>query len=305
MNVAALVLLSLLAACGSSAEPNEAGTGGTGAGTGGAGVGGAGTGGAGTGGISGAGAVGGGGTGVGGTAGGPCVFSPGTDPNRNMVAASGVCERLAQIQCAAEACCCPAGNARKYASVDACIASQTNICQEIGTEAVATDSRSGFNATALKTAFDEFERLGSLCATEVASWGTSQNGFASVLSGTRPLDETCWTPVSLTSPEQNPAAAAASCGTINACLGDAIGTSPWTCQPRRAAGGRCLADPSCQDGLFCQNPPAPPLRTLLGTCTARLADGATCSVPSQCSSLFCVDGRCVPPSVEAAYCIQP
>lgn len=300
MNLAALALLTLLAACGGSAPPSDAGTGGTAAGVGGAGTGG-------SGGMGGTGAVGGGGTGAGGTAGGTC-FNPGTDPNRNMVSASGVCERLAQIQCAAEACCCPAGNPRKYASVDACIASQTNICSQIGTETVATDPRSGFTASALTTAFVEFERLGSLCSLDVVTWGTSQNGFASVLAGTRDLGATCWTPVSLTSPEQNPAAAVASCGTINACLGDAIGTSAWTCQARRGAGGRCLADPSCQDGLFCENPPAPdasPPRLTLGTCTARFADGATCSLPTQCTSLFCVDGRCVPPSIEAAYCIQP
>jgi len=295
LKLAALALLALLAACGGSAPPNDAGAGG------------AGVGGGGTGGMSGTGAVGGGGTGAGGTGGGTC-FNPGTDPNRNMVTASGVCERLAQIQCAAEACCCPSGNPRKYPSVDACIATQSQICTDLGTEIVAVDSRTGFNATALTAAFGEFERLGSLCSVDVASWGTSQSGFASVLTGTRDLGATCWTPVSLPV-EDNPAAAAASCGTVNACLGDSLVTSTaWTCQPRRAAGGRCLADPSCQDGLFCENPPAPdasPPRLTLGTCTARFADGASCSFPSQCSSLFCVDGRCVPPSIEAAYCIQP
>lgn len=288
--LAALALLALLAACGGSAPPSSGGTGGTGAGSGAIG-------GGGTGGISGTGAVGGGGS-----AGGDC-FNAGTDPNRNMVSASGVCERLAQIQCAAEACCCPTGNPRKYASLDACIASQTNICDQIGTETVAADSRSGFNAAALKTAFDEFERLASMCSLDVVTWGTSPQGFGSVLAGSVGAGGTCWSPIA---DGQDPAAIA-SCGTTTglACLGSSVQLDQnWTCDPRAGAGERCLVDPSCADGFFCT--PLPMTATApLGTCTLRLRDGDPCERPTQCTSLFCVDGRCVPPSVEAAYCIQP
>lgn len=298
---AGLVLVCLFAlGCGGSGPPTG-GTGGSGgtAGSGGvAGVAGGGTGGGGT-----------GGGGTGGVAGGNCptgvTFNPGADPNRNMVGANQICQRLAEIQCAAERCCCPDGNARKYENEQACVTSQHNICMTIGTQDISEDPRAGFDGTALIAAFDEFERLASSCDLSIVNWGTSLAGFASVIKGTVGAGGQCWTPVNLINPEMNPAGAVASCGNSAACQGSSLGTSAWTCGPRLADGGRCLADPSCNDQSFCSNPPEPPGNITLGTCTARLGENATCERATQCQSLFCVGGRCVPPSTEAAYCLKP
>lgn len=283
-----VVVAIFVFACG-DASPPPTGTGGT-AGSGAIGGGGSG---------SGAGGVGGGGVGGGGCPTGDS-FNAGSDPNRNMVTATQVCQRLAEIQCAAERCCCPNGNARKYESLDACVTSQSNICRTLGSETVTADARTGFNATALNTAFGEFERLASSCDVDIVNWGTSQEGFAGVLTGTVSPGGDCWLPLT---DGQDPAAIA-SCGSVNACLGTSIGITAWKCGARLNEGGRCLVDPSCRDGLFCDPLPSANDPTL-GTCMTRRGETAPCTRATECASLFCIGGHCAPPSVEAAYCIKP
>ncbi len=297
-----LVLVGLIAlGCGSSNPPDAgSGSGGSSGSSGTGGTGGGGTGGAGTGGTAGV-------AGVGGSCPTGVMFNPGTGDGRNMVPASGLCQRLAEIQCAAERCCCPEGNARKYESEAACITSQVNICRTIGTQDIAEDPRAGFDPDAIVGAFNEFERLASSCDLGIVNWGTSLAGFASVIRGTVGAGGECWTPVGFP-PEANPAGAVASCGNSAACQGSAIAATPWTCGPRLNEGGRCLADPSCADGLFCADPPVPPGNVTLGTCTTRKPTSeppTACSRATECQSLFCVGGLCVGPSVEAAYCLKP
>lgn len=283
-----------LVACGESKPPiDPAGSGGA------SGM--SGTGGGGTGGTSGMSGTGGGGTSGGGSCPTGDAFMPGTDPNRNAVSATQVCQRLAEIQCASERCCCPSGDPHKYESVEACVASQRSICVDLQTQVVAEDQRSGFDTGEAAAAFAEFERLGSTCDLNVVTWGTSQDGFAGVLTGTVSSGGTCWRPLV----EGQDPAAIASCGSINACLGTGVLTDPdWTCGTRLSEGGRCLVDPSCREDLFCDPLPTAS-NTTLGTCKTRLANGSTCVRSTQCMSLFCVAGRCVAPSVEAAYCIKP
>ncbi|HEX4352851.1 MAG TPA: Dickkopf N-terminal cysteine-rich domain-containing protein, partial [Polyangiales bacterium] len=94
-------------------------------------------------------------------------------------------------------------------------------------------------------------------------------------------------------------AALASCTgiTTTACLPKSL-LGAWTCAPHNAAGGTCITDNNCNDGLYCNNP-----QSTIGKCAARLAVGAACSAPNSCASLFCKSDHCVAADQQAAYCL--
>ena len=94
------------------------------------------------------------------------------------------------------------------------------------------------------------------------------------------------------------AAALASCtmSETSACLPSTI---DWTCMARGGAGNACFTDINCVAGFFCDNPS---LSIAGSNCMARKADNAACKTGNECSSLFCIRGKCVPPSVQGAYC---
>jgi len=259
---------------GAGAVAGTAGDGGTG-GT--AGIGGAGDGG--TGGTSGAGGTGG---------------SLGT----NRVQATQVCQRLAELQCAAEEACCtnPDG---KYPSRDACISNQRSVCEtNFKVAQIGADPDAGYSVDNAEAAFDNFELLTSTCDTSVVSWGTSPEGFLRMMAGTKTANATCQ-PTSSTD-----YGAAFSClvaSNLSCVPGGLIpGTDVpglWSCKTRSGDGGRCYTDLNCGPGLRCTEPET------YSTCTSRKSLGSSCTYPTECASLFCEGSVCVEASQEAAYCL--
>ena len=99
------------------------------------------------------------------------------------------------------------------------------------------------------------------------------------------------------------AAALASCldPTTTACL--PTSALLWTCTARGGAGATCFSDLNCEDGLHCPNPSL--LAGEFGTaaCAPRKAEGMPCAQPNECTSWTCTEGKCQPPSTQAAYCL--
>ncbi len=278
---------------GGSGEGGDSGEGGAGdSGEGGAGD--SGQGGAGDSGEGGAGASGQGGeSGEGGT-GGERVFDAGDAADRNDVVAGNLCDRLTTIQCAGEAFCC----SDPGRSFDDCKAVMLKGCnEELMFDAIAGDARSGFDMAHARSVYVEIERRASECDMGIAAYGESLAGLRGMFKGTVPAGGSCTSLNPLN--RQDAAQALSSCADIanNACL---PALALWECEPRQGDGGDCFSDVNCMDGLFCDNPSFD-----IGgsTCGARKMEGASCQLPNECASLFCKGGKCVAPSVDAAYCL--
>lgn len=240
----------------------------------------------------------GGGTGGGG---GGKTFDGGTDPNRNKVTAGGICQRLAEIQCAGEAFCCT----NPGRDVTACIAAQKKGCSDtLQFDAIAQSPLTGFDPTKAEAAFTQFESLASKCDPAIAEFGIKSDGLRGIVAGTvapgGACDEDGTTIVAL-------ATALASCKdpAAQACLPAATGG--WKCAPLAASGGHCYTDVNCQAGLFCDNPR---LDVAGSTCAARKAADAACTLPNECESFACKNptgdtgaGKCLAKSVDTAYCL--
>ena len=83
-------------------------------------------------------------------------FDAGSDPNRNHVQSGMICTRLAQIQCAGEAFCCPNPGRERAA----CETAQRDFCaQQVYLDAISQSASSGFDATRAASAFEQFEQL--------------------------------------------------------------------------------------------------------------------------------------------------
>jgi hypothetical protein len=218
----------------------------------------------------------------------------------SSVAADEVCQRIADLQCSAERCCCTT-DARKYPTRDACMTTTVDACKKTAkTELVTTDARSGFDPAAAAVALERFQQYASGCDPEIVKWGISPDGLSSMLVGSVAAGKQCWTAA-----QGADAPAFASCENGYACLPDpGAAFSPWKCKPRAKLGETCLMDGSCQDSLRCE----PNLSTniaMLGRCMQRLSNGAACARGLECKSLFCESGKCAAPSVTAAYCLAP
>lgn len=274
------VLLAL--ACGPASEPPNM-TGGSG------GVGGTGATG-GDGGTSGSGGDG-GTSGSGGSGGG----------NPNRVAASQVCQRLAEVQCAGEESCCT-NAARKYPTREACISSQRSVCEDNSrVTQIGADPDAAYSIDHAETVFTEFERRASLCDPEIAAWGVSSAGLLNMFRGTKTQNADCM-PASATD-----FGAGLSCRVddVLACVPGTPGTSvlpplAWTCKPRANVGGPCFSDLNCLDNLRCLVPET------LSMCASRKSPGETCGAPNECLSLLCENNVCVEATaanVDAAYCL--
>ena len=221
-------------------------------------------------------------------------FDAGSDPNRNLVQPGQLCARIAVIQCAGEMHCCISPNR----TVDACRAQYMMLCAEqLYLDQIAMNPSTGFDATSTAAAFTQLEQMASQCDVNIVSWAGSDMGLRSILQGTLAPGSSC-KPNNLTDPP-TAGAALASCtsGATTACLPMSI-LGDWTCAPRNGAGGSCVTDINCIAGTYCDNPTQAPL----GKCAQLLGLGATCTDGSQCSSLFCSAGQCVPASQQLAYC---
>jgi hypothetical protein len=319
-----LVFEGLACSASGSSTPNQyggaSGAGATGAGatsgsgqgaTGGGGPGGAGPGGntgsggsgneSGTGGDSGAAGTGGdggisGSDGFGGSGALP-PFDGGTDPDRNNVQAGQVCERFATIQCAAEASCCGSPG-RNF---DQCKQAQLNSCRnEAYLDAVSLNPIAAYDPVKARAAFDEFERLASMCDPAIVQWAISPTGLRGIVNGTKNANDPCRPPTSQAMDRAVVAAHLASCTNSGsqACLPVSLLT--WECRPRGPAGADCFSDLNCVDGVYCNNPN---LEVTGGTCADRKLKDAACVTSNECQSLFCRGGRCIAPSAGAAYCL--
>jgi hypothetical protein len=241
----------------------------------------------GEGGTSGQGGAGGtsGTSGEGGTAGGAS----------NDVAADGICERVAAIQCAAQEDCCDSPDK----DVAGCTEDLIDDCSDL--EAVAADPIVGYDRAAMKAALDELEMRASTCDTTLAAWALTADGFASSFTGTRAAGADCLPEGGAETTDIDAfTAALASCSNpaTTACL---PGDDAWTCTARGAADSPCFTDLNCQDGLYCDLTAA--TGPFDGKCTARKAAEATCSIANECESFVCTSGACAADDdVQAAYC---
>lgn len=221
------------------------------------------------------------------------MFDAGTDPARNNVTGGHICARLAQIQCAGEAFCCPNPGRDRAA----CETAQVNYCTtQLYLDSITQNAVTAFDPTAAASALEGFEQRASQCDPMISSFAASLQGLLGIMKGTVAAKGNC---MPLTLDETTAAAYLAACKDIatTACLPTPI---TWTCSPRGDAGASCFTDVNCKDGLYCPNPNAE-----IGTkkCTARKAVGEACTIASECETLYCKGGKCVDASAEAAYCL--
>jgi hypothetical protein len=222
-------------------------------------------------------------------------FDAGSDPDRNKVSAAQLCERLATINCAGESFCCDSPGR----TVDACKADLIQTCSmTLMLDKIAMQETSRFDAAAAEKAYSELESRASKCDPSVAKWGGSADGLRGILRGSIEPKADC-TPAATFDVVQV-GAAFVSCAQpeSHACVYSSI-LDPWTCEPRSVAGGVCVTDNNCVDGLYCVvNTPG-----IAGMCQDRKAVGAACSAPTECASLFCKKSLCVEADQQAAYCL--
>jgi hypothetical protein len=228
------------------------------------------------------------------------TFDGGTDPNRNTITASGLCDRFATLQCAAEQSCC--SNAGR--TFDSCKTAQLEICRGQGhlDEAAAVPA-AGFDAANAKQAFERFEALATACDPSVAEWVLAvPNGFRGIFTGTLAASKSCF-PQPFSTNLGVAAGWALSCEDpeVTSCLPKDAFT--WTCDARGGAGTPCFTDANCAGETYCTNTDASLSGIGKGTCAARKAEGEACVGTGECQSLVCVAKQCAPRSADGAYCL--
>lgn len=216
-----------------------------------------------------------------------------TDPN--AVTVGGICQRLAEIQCAGEAACCTTPG-RTEAE---CITAQKAACDAppVQLDAVAAVASTGFDAARAKAAFTQFEALAAACDPSIAAYGIDPNGLRGIVQGTIAAGATC-NPTNQSDTVQIAAALASCAGpSTQACLPS--DTGDWTCTALSPPGGPCFTDVNCQSG-YCDNPT---LALTGGACAPRKAAGAGCGLPNECLSFRCDNYACAAEGVQTAYCL--
>jgi hypothetical protein len=239
---------------------------------------------------------GGGGVDPGGT-GGPGVtpppFDAGSEPDRNEVVAGELCDRFATIQCAGEGSCCPSAgrdfNACKSALMGVCTA-------DLLFDQISMQPSAGFDEARAHDVLDDLEDFASRCDPGIVAYNESQQGLRSMFRGTIGPDQSCRPSNLLSKPQAGAALASCTMSETWACLPSTIA---WTCTRRGGAGSACFTDINCTPGFFCDNPD---LNIAGSNCMPRKADDAACRAGNECTSLFCIGGKCVPPSASGAYC---
>lgn len=222
--------------------------------------------------------------------------SSAVDPNHNKVSPGGLGQRLAEIQCAGEAKCCPSPGR----DVTACITAQKAFWTTAMIDSIAADPAAGFDATRAQAAFNEFERLATACDTSIAAYAASPDGLRGIAQGTVATGGTCNPPPGSADPVKIGVALASCKGpAAQACVPAATGD--WKCTALADSGGACYTDVNCKVGLFCDNPN---LDIAGATCKPRKAAAAPCTLPNECDSFSCKNGTCAAKSVEAAYCLK-
>lgn len=210
----------------------------------------------------------------------------------NRVTAAQWCGRLAQIQCAAEALCCT-DTVHRFATVTECESSQRNICEtNFRVATIGADARVAYSLDGAETSLTTFENMTLQCDVDAAAWGASPDGLITMFAGTRGSGQSC-TPTSMTD-----FAAGASCTRGSTCIPTSSLLLSWNCSARSGSGGPCFADVNCNPDLHCASPET------RSTCVSNLNDGAGCSRATECTSLFCEGGACVPRTVNAGYCFK-
>lgn len=230
-------------------------------------------------------------------AGGERGYDAGSAPDRNRVEPAQLCQRIAEINCAGEAHCCDDPGR----TVEECKQDLIETCaNELMLDRVAMQEITRFDAEAAERAYTELERRAAMCDPTVAQWGAAPDGLRGLLKGSVAGGDSC-KPTQAVPDPVSLAAALLSCEhpETHACV-YANPLEDWTCEPRSAAGGGCVTDNNCEDGLYCVVT-AP---GLAGMCTERKAVGDSCDGPTQCASLFCKGGSCVAADQQAAYCLQ-
>lgn len=236
-------------------------------------------------------------------AGQPALFDElvGADAARNDVPGDQVCERLATIQCAAEASCCAAPGR----SFEDCKATMKQGCvDDLFLDQIMANPIASYDRARAAEVFSEYERLCRLCDINVATWSASTDGFRAFTRGTIAPAASCQAPA-LTLLPPGPGAAAAAY--LFACTSPATHAclpteQSWSCAQRAAEGGACFIDTNCNDGLFCTN--TEEQRIQGGTCNARKTEGAACDFSEACASFVCKSGTCAPLTQQTIYCLR-
>lgn len=225
-------------------------------------------------------------------------FDAGSAPDRNDVTAGELCDRLATIQCAGAAHCCDTFSG----DFAACKSTALATCNsELRLDTIAGDARVGFDAAATSAAFMSYEMRASTCDDSIPKWAVSSSGFMSGFTGTVAADGDCMPMDGLAAGMSELFAALASCNRAAglACLPAMDG---WKCAARAPAGGACILDFNCQDGLYCDGAVFGNLTS--GTCTTGKAAGADCGFATECASLVCAKDKCAAAGDDqAVFCL--
>ncbi|HKP63613.1 MAG TPA: hypothetical protein VJV78_43055, partial [Polyangiales bacterium] len=237
------------------------------------------------------------------TDGGLPPFDAGSEPNRNQIQASAVCDRLVSIQCAAEQHCCTAPG-RTY---DTCKRDMLTDCtNNAHLSEIAMNQVSGFSATAATAAFTKLEQLSAACDPSVSTWSIAPDGLRGILQGTVAPMGSCKPSGFPSVPGYGAALASCTQITTHACLftGDGPTAAPVTatCAARTGAGTTCFVDTNCMDGLYCANTQ---MKYSSGKCAAGKADGMSCGTGAECASQTCKSGSCTVATSQTAYCLKP
>jgi hypothetical protein len=220
----------------------------------------------------------------------------------NRVTPGHICERLATIQCVGEATCCTTPS-KKFATFDECKTSMKSFCTDsLYIDRISQEPTIGFDVDAGEAAFDAYELKASQCDPNIVSWGTSMNGFRSMLKGTIAAGGDC-TPSNVLDVEKDGAALfACKDAPTYACLPppSVVGVT-WTCEKPRGAGESCFWEANCLDGLWCEDLDGVPGD---GVCRDRKELNAGCTTSNECKSLACSGGKCIPADAQTAYCLK-
>jgi hypothetical protein len=229
-------------------------------------------------------------------------FDPGTDPKRNQIRAGQICQRLSELQCAAEAHCCSAP--KKTGA--ACVQQLTTQCTMQGAlDDIAKNEPSGFSTAQTEIVLNKLEMYSQTCDPAVTVWALQADGFRSMFQGTVPPNGTCM-PKGLPS-TANYGTALASCAqpTTNVCLfkgnGPVAPPQSANCAPRGDVGATCFVDPNCKDGLYCANSQ---MQYSSGKCQVSKQLGAACTADAECASMSCRSAVCSAQTADTAYCIS-
>lgn len=183
-----------------------------------------------------------------------------------------LCTRAITVFCAANASCCSV-TSEKYATLEACVADQTPLCNDAARGVFRVESVEGgrllYSQAAGRAAIDRLRAAGEACTPARYS-----DELATAFTGTLTEGASC---------------ERLECETGLACVGG-------TCMPEKDAGDACSATDGCHDaGLYCGDD---------GLC-ARLGTGGTaCTDASRCESAACTGSTCEPFDADHAYCVE-